>query len=48
MFLPLLAKWGFDTLVRRADYPGTKMIPADAALLSLLALLVPALTLADV
>lgn len=38
MFLPLLAELGFDTLVRRADYPGTKMVPCDAALLSLLAL----------
>ena len=28
----------FDTLVRKADYPGTKLVPADAALLSLLAL----------
>jgi hypothetical protein len=27
---------GFDSLVRQAGYPGTKMIPADAALLSLL------------
>lgn len=38
LFLPLLAELGFDSLVRRADYPGTKMVPADAALLSLLAL----------
>lgn len=38
LFLPLLAKFGFDSLVRRADYPGTKWIPSDAALLSLLAL----------
>lgn len=38
LFLPLLAELGFDSLVRKADYPGTKMIPADAALLSLLAL----------
>jgi len=38
LFLPLLAELGFDALVRRADYPGTKMVPADAALLSLLAL----------
>jgi hypothetical protein len=29
---------GFDSLVRQAGYPGSKMIPADAALLSLLAL----------
>ena len=38
LFLPLLVDLGFDSLVRNADYPGTKMIPADAALLSLLAL----------
>lgn len=38
MFLPLLAELGFDTLVRKAGYPGTKMVPADAALLSLLAI----------
>ena len=38
LFLPLLAELGFDALVRKADYPGTKMVPADAALLSLLAL----------
>ena len=38
LFLPLLAKLGFDALVRKADYPGTKMVPADAALLSLLTL----------
>jgi hypothetical protein len=38
LFLPLLAEMGFDSLVRKAGYPGTKMIPADAALLSLLAL----------
>ena len=38
LFLPLLAELGFDSLVRRADYPGTKMVPPDAALLSLLAL----------
>ena len=38
LFLPLLAELGFDALVRRAGYPGTKMVPADAALLSLLAL----------
>jgi hypothetical protein len=29
---------GFDSLVHQAGYPGSKMIPADAALLSLLAL----------
>jgi hypothetical protein len=38
LFLPLLTELGFDALVREADYPGTKMVPADAALLSLLAL----------
>ena len=38
MFLPLLTEMGFDTLVRKADYPGSEMVPADAALLSLLAL----------
>jgi hypothetical protein len=38
LFLPLLAELGFDSLVRKAGYEGSKMIPADAALLSLLAL----------
>jgi hypothetical protein len=38
LFLPLLAQLGFDRLVRQADYPGSKMVPADAALLSLLTL----------
>ena len=38
LFLPLLATLGFDALVSNAKYPGTKMIPPDAALLSLLAL----------
>lgn len=38
LFLPLLAELGFDRLVCNAKYPGTKMIPPDAALLSLLAL----------
>ena len=37
LFLPLLAEMGFDKLVSKAGYPGTKMVPADAALLSLLA-----------
>ena len=36
--MPLLARLGFDKLVRRADYPGSQMVPADAALLSLLTL----------
>jgi hypothetical protein len=38
LFVPLLARMGFDSLVHQAGYPGSKMIPADAALLSLLAL----------
>lgn len=38
LFLPLLADLRFDSLVHKAGYPGTKMVPADAALLSLLAL----------
>lgn len=38
LFLPLLAELGFDTLVHQAGYPGSKMVPADAALLSLLVL----------
>ena len=38
LFLPLLAELGFDKLAVKAGYPGTKMVPADAALLSLLAL----------
>ena len=38
MFLPLLAELGFDKLVLKAGYAGTKMVPADAVLLSLLAL----------
>jgi hypothetical protein len=38
LFLPVLAQLGFDRLVRQADYPGSKMVPADAALLSLLTL----------
>lgn len=38
LFLPLLAKLGFDQLVRQADYPGSRMVPATSALLSLLAL----------
>jgi hypothetical protein len=33
-----LAQLKFDSLVTKAGYPGTKMVPADAALLSLLAL----------
>jgi hypothetical protein len=38
LFLPLLARLGFDTLVRAAGYPGSRMVPAAAALLGLLAL----------
>lgn len=38
LFLPLLAELGFDTLVHQAGYPGSQMVPADAALLSLLVL----------
>jgi hypothetical protein len=38
LFLPLLAQLGFDRLVRDAKYPGSKMIPAVNALLSLLVL----------
>ena len=36
--MPLLARLGFDRLVTEAGYPGSEMIPAAAALLSLLAL----------
>ncbi len=38
LFLPLLARLHFDTLVSQAGYPGSRMVPAAAALLSLLAL----------
>jgi hypothetical protein len=38
LFLPLLARLRFDRLVQRADYPGSMMVPATSALLSLLAL----------
>lgn len=38
LFLPLLAELGFDRMVQQAGYPGSKKVPADAALLSLLAL----------
>lgn len=38
LFVPLLTQLGFDALVRQADYPGSRMVPAPAALLSLLAL----------
>lgn len=38
LFLPLLAQVGFDRLVRQAGYPGSQMVPARSALLSLLIL----------
>jgi hypothetical protein len=38
LFLPLLARLGFDELVRDAGYAGSRMVPADAALLGLLTL----------
>ncbi len=38
LFLPLLAQLRFDRLVDRSDYPGTMMVPAASALLSLLTL----------
>jgi hypothetical protein len=38
LFLPLLAALRFDRLTRAAAYPGSAMVPATAALLSLLAL----------
>jgi hypothetical protein len=38
LFLPLLARLRFDQLVRQAGYPGSRMVPAVGALLSLLAL----------
>ena len=38
LFLPLLAKFGFHKIVQQAGYPGSEMIPADAALLSMLTL----------
>lgn len=38
LFLPLLASIRFDRLVRRAAYPGSQMIPAASALMSLLTL----------
>jgi hypothetical protein len=38
LFLPLLARLGFDQVVNAAGYGGSAMIPATAALLSLLAL----------
>jgi hypothetical protein len=38
LFLPLLARLRFDRLVQQAGYPGSRMVPAVDALLSLLAL----------
>src|SRR5512135_2059993 len=38
LFLPLRAKLGFDRLVVEAQYPESEMVPAPAAVLSLLAL----------
>jgi hypothetical protein len=38
LFLPLLARLGFDRFVSQAGYPGSRVIPAVSALLSLLAL----------
>ena len=38
LFLPLLAKLGFDRLVTKARYPSSAMVPAPAAMLSLLSL----------
>jgi hypothetical protein len=38
LFLPLLAQLGFDRLVTEAGYPGSEMVPATGALLSLLVL----------
>lgn len=38
LFLPLLVQLRFDALVQQAGYPGSHMVPATAALLSLLAL----------
>jgi hypothetical protein len=37
LFLPLWAQVRFDRLVAQADYPGSRMVPATSALLSLLA-----------
>ena len=38
LFLPLLARLGFQRLVSDADYPGSQIIPSASALLSLLVL----------
>jgi hypothetical protein len=36
--VPLLARLGFDRLIAEAGYPGSEMVPALSATLSLLAL----------
>ena len=38
LFLPWLARVRFDQLVSQASYPGSAMVPATSALLSLLVL----------
>ena len=38
LFLPLLARLRFDQIAHRAGYPGSQMVPATSALLSLLTL----------
>jgi len=38
LFAPYLVDMGFETIIRRADLPGSKMIPAECAMRSLLAL----------
>ena len=38
VFLPLLVQLRFDRLVTQAGYPGSEMVPAVSALLSLLSL----------
>jgi hypothetical protein len=38
LFLPLLARVQFDRIIRQAGYPGSRMVPASSALLTLLAL----------
>src|SRR5262249_51957015 len=38
LFLPLLARVRLDRLIAAADYPGSEMVPAAAAILALLAL----------
>jgi hypothetical protein len=38
LFMPMLAKMGFDDIMTRAKLPGSRMVPAGAAMRSLLAL----------